>query len=412
MNGSFNKRALQTAVSMALIGGLGVAQANVNVQCPGDIDGDAVWNSPGESQPPNTVCKHFIAGDGFAVMADGSELYTFGFGDRTGTPPTDVISSGILNNEWPGPTIELEEGQEFYLSLTNVGTTMRPDLFDPHTVHFHGFPNAASVFDGVPEVSVSINMGGTLTYYYNIVEPGTYLYHCHVEATEHMEMGMLANLFVHPKQDFTGCLNDQGVSNGNCGPAGRASGGSGGYTYNDGDGTTAWDVEKAIQLGGFDSYFHEEHIAVQPLPFSTLESDYPQLNGRGYPDTVKVGDLPAPPSGDLPTQKLDSAITVLAGQKLLLRISNVGLDRFWTLTAPGLTMKQVGTGARHMRGPDGKNLYVESASINSGGGESMDVLIDTAGVAPGTYFLQTTELHQMSNRNEMDGGMITEIVVN
>ena len=42
----------------------------------------------------------------------------------------------------------------------------------------------------------------------------------------------------------------------------------------------------------------------------------------------------------------------------------------------------------------------------------MDVLIDTAGVAPGTYFLQTAELHQMSNATQMDGGMITEIVVN
>jgi FtsP/CotA-like multicopper oxidase with cupredoxin domain len=348
-------------------------------------------------------------------MPDGSELYTFGFGDRTGVLTPNVIAEGILNNEWPGPTIELEEGQEFYLSLTNVGTTMRPDLFDPHTVHFHGFPNAASVFDGVPEVSISINMGGTLTYYYNIVEPGTYLYHCHVEATEHMEMGMLANLYVHPKQDVDGCATA------GCPVAGRKGGPGGGvaagepegYVFNDDDGTTGWDVEKAIQLGGFDSYFHEQHIAVQPLPFSTMKSDYPQFNGRGYPDTVKPGPLDPPPSGGgKASQKLDSRIEVTSGQTLLLRISNVGLDRFWTLTAPGLTLKQIGTGARHRRGPDGKNLYLETASINSGGGESMDVLINTTGVAPGTYFLQTTELHQMSNRNQMDGGMITEIVVN
>ncbi len=37
-----------------------------------------------------------------------------------------------------------------------------------------------------------------------MVEPGTFIYHCHVEATEHMEMGMLANLFVHPVQDAHG----------------------------------------------------------------------------------------------------------------------------------------------------------------------------------------------------------------
>ena len=54
---------------------------------------------------------------------------------------------------------------------------MRPDLFDPHTVHYHGFPNAATVFDGVPEVSISINMGSTLTYYYNVVVITSYSIH-------------------------------------------------------------------------------------------------------------------------------------------------------------------------------------------------------------------------------------------
>jgi FtsP/CotA-like multicopper oxidase with cupredoxin domain len=415
MNKLFRKRALQAAVSLALMGGVGSVYANVNVQCPGDTNGNAQLD-PGETWPANQKCMHLIAGDGFSVMSDGKELYTFGFGDQTGALPQDVILNGILNNEWPGPTIELEEGQEFYLSLTNVGTTIRPDLFDPHTVHFHGFPNAASVFDGVPEVSISINMGGTLTYYYNIVEPGTYLYHCHVEATEHMEMGMLANLYVHPRQDFLGC------DTGPCVKANRARVIDGepvdpaapeGYVFNDDDGTTGWDVEAAIQLGGFDSAFHDASLLVQPLPFSDLESDYPQFNGRGYPDTVVQGPLPpAPSGGGEPSQLLHSAIEVESGQKLLLRISNVGLDRFWTLTAPGLTMQKVGTGARHMRGPTGKNVYVESASINSGGGESMSLLIDTTGVAPGTYFLQTTELHQMSNATQLDGGMITEIVVN
>ena len=37
----------------------------------------------------NAKCMHLIAGDGFAVMSDGREIYTFGFGDQTGTrPPT------------------------------------------------------------------------------------------------------------------------------------------------------------------------------------------------------------------------------------------------------------------------------------------------------------------------------------
>jgi FtsP/CotA-like multicopper oxidase with cupredoxin domain len=428
------KGILSTALTLMLLGSTGAAFAAVNVQCPGDKDGDAAWNArnerpPGErgGPPANTRCMHLIAGDSFVVMSDSNPMYTFGFGDQTGTPPADVIAEGILDAEWPGPTIVLEEGDEFYLSLSNVGTVIRPDLFDPHTVHFHGFPNAATVFDGVPEVSVSINMGATLTYYYNIVEPGTYIYHCHVEATEHMEMGMLANLYVHAAQDRLGCAS------GGC-PAGGTAGGPAGYAYNDDDGTTGWDVEKAIQVSSFDSNFHDASLFVQPLPFADLEGTYPQINGRGYPDTVVTGDLPPPTdnvapvaghdagkvtgiAGEIlnngtPTQTMDSVISVPQGETLLLRLSNVSIDGFFTLTAQGLTMQVVGTGARHMRGIDGKNIYREVASINFGGGETHDVLIDTTGVAPGTYFLYSTELHQMSNLTELDGGMITEIVVN
>jgi hypothetical protein len=105
-------------------------------------------------------------------------------------------------------------------------------------------------------------------------------------------------------------------------------------------------------------------------------------------------------------------VKVNAGDRLLLRLSNVSIDRFFTITAPGLTMKVIGTGARIMRGVDGKNLYTKVASINFGGGETQDVLVDTAGVVPGTYFLHAAELHQMGNKTAMDGGMITEIVVN
>lgn len=439
---------LRTAISLALLGAGGLVSGKVNVQCPGDKNGDAVWNAPNERSPgeqggppASTRCKHLVAGDSFVVMSDGNPMYTFGFGEQTGTLPANVIADGILDAEWPGPLIELEEGDEFYLSLTNVGTVIRPDLFDPHTVHFHGFPNAATVFDGVPEVSVAINMGSTLTYYYNIVEPGTFIYHCHVEATEHMEMGMLANLYVHPLQDRFGCfdrVNGVPTPNGNC-PAGTrkvaASGGPTGYAYNDNDGTTAWNVEKAIQVSSFDSEFHDASLFVQPLPFSLLEGDYPQINGRGYPDTVKAGALPAPADnaapvaghaagkvtgnpGEIlnngtPTQTMDSRIAVSAGDALLLRLSNVGLDRFYTLTATGLTMKIVGTGAKHMRGLTGKNIYQETASVNFGGGETHDVLLEIPADASGrTFFLHAAELHQMSSRTQLDGGMITEIVVN
>jgi len=243
---------------------------------------------------------------------------------------------------------------------------------------------------------------------------------------------MLANLYVHPAQDVTGCTGSTPCSVATR-KGGTDAGAPLGYTYNDNDGTTAFDAEKAIQVSSFDSDFHDASLFVQPLPFALLEAKYPMINGRGYPDTVSPGDLPPPTdnvdavaghaagkvtgtpgevlNNGTETQTLDSVIEVTQGGKLLLRLSNVSIDRFFTLTAPGLMMQIVGTGARQMRGVDGKNLYRDVASVNFGGGETHDVIIDTAGVALGTYFLHAAELHQMSNLTELDGGMITEIVV-
>jgi FtsP/CotA-like multicopper oxidase with cupredoxin domain len=219
----------------------------VYAQCPGDTNGDSV---PDGTADPNVKCMHLAAGDGFVTMADGKPLYIFGFSDITGTPASQVMDVGALSANFPAPTIRLREGEQFYLNLTNVGMNIRPDLFDPHSVHFHGFPQAAPVFDGTPENSIAVTMGSTISYYYNIVEPGTYMYHCHVEATEHMQMGMLGNLYVEPRQNQTGCTGTTPC------PVARLEHGAAsaplGYAYNDNDGSTGYDVEYPIQIGSFD----------------------------------------------------------------------------------------------------------------------------------------------------------------
>jgi FtsP/CotA-like multicopper oxidase with cupredoxin domain len=394
-----------SAVAIALLAFAALsprAWGEVAVQCPGDTNGDGV---PDVAVPPSVKCLHLGAGDGFITMADGRPMYMFGFSDLTGVPPLGAMDAGMLAANFPAPTIEINEGDELYLSLTNVGMAVRPDLFDPHTVHFHGFPQASAAFDGVPDASVSINMGFTLAYYYNIVEPGTYMYHCHVEATEHMQMGMLGNLYVHPAQDGTSYEYPLG--------SGRT------YTkfvYNDGDGTTGFDREFPIQIGSFDPAFHDASWTVQPLPFAAMRDRYPMLNGRGYPDTVNPAPLAAPAeNGNKVSQKVSSLVEATHGEKVLLRISNLNVTNYYTLTAQGLPMKVVGRGARQLRGAGqgaGQNVHYDVTTVTLGGGESVDVIIDTSAVAPGRYFMYATNLNYLSNDIEEFGGMMTEIVIN
>jgi FtsP/CotA-like multicopper oxidase with cupredoxin domain len=313
--------------------------------------------------------------------------------------------------------------------MTNVGMLIRPDLFDPHTVHFHGFPNASSVFDGVPDASVSINMGASITYYYLAKDAGTYMYHCHVEATEHMQMGMLGNLYVRPIQnrlpDGT-VLGSHIHSNLDYDPVLGLDDPLVGdkYVYNDGDGSTIYDVEYPIQLGSFDPEFHDASLLVQPLPFANMWDRYPMLNGRGYPDTANPAALPAPAeNGGIPSQVESSLITATAGEKILLRLSNLNITVSHNLISPSIPMTVVGMDSRELRSADGTTpLHYDTNSVKLGGGMSADVILDTNGsdglpgtaddVAPGTYYVYAANLNYLSNYNEDFGGMMTEIVIN
>ena len=74
-------------------------------------------------------------------------------------------------------------------------------------------------------------------------------------------------------------------------------------------------------------------------------------------------------------------------------------------------MRVVGTGARLLRGPDGKDTSYLTSSVTLGGGETVDVILDTADIEPGTYFLYTTNLNFLSNDKEDFGGIMTEIII-
>jgi len=346
---------------------------------------------------------HLAGGDGFITMADRREsLYIFGFSDLTGIPENLIFEEGTLGANSPAPNIILDEGDEFYLRLTNVGMVMRPDLFDPHSVHWHGLPNSSPIFDGLPESAIVINMGATLTYYYKVTDPGTYFFHCHVEATEHMQMGMIGNLWVRPLQNVTGA--------GPLVPPGK-------YAYNDGDGSTAYDREYPLQIDSFDSNFHDASITVQFLPFYEMKGNYPLINGRGYPDTV-AASVPAPPeNGDRPSQPIGSLIECNSGEKVLLRIVNASVTEFYTLATTGLPFTVVGKDAHILRGPTGINLAYSTHSITLGGGETADVIftapaiqsLDPVGYE--TYVFYTTNLNHLSNNTEDFGGIMTEIRV-
>jgi hypothetical protein len=503
-------------------------------------------------------CQEISGGDGMMTEADGNQTYMFSFGPLSGlgaiqngqpgtqfpsifnnpytagdssgnylngqpnplsdgtsasdptapgangalTDPAGIMNTGVLNGNIPAPLMAFDEDDEFFLTLSNVGMIMRPDLFEQHTVHFHGYPNASSFYDGVPDASLAINIGGSFTYYYLAPDAGTYFWHCHITPPEHLQMGMVGQLFVRPRQnrlavghslwaslaggsgltgaDTSGQQSDLRTA---CNPAEPAAAGQRGpdilcsvpvppsntiaqgsyatadplgryaagdsfkYVYNDGDGSTRYDIDVPIQIHGFDPNFHFVGMTFNPEGFSDMKDKYFLLNGRSYPDTVGVAGGPADVLGDLagtsnpdpvthaistndtdsisrPSQPLHSLITLystggppnvcgqpLCGQRAALRIADLDVQEYQTLSSIGIPMLLVGFNAKIQRDEAGNNLFVKTNSITLGGGESLDVILDSTGIAPGTYFLYTPQLDHLSNDAENFGGLMTEVVI-
>ena len=358
--------------------------------------------------------------------------------------PRPIMDIAVMNGNIPAPLMAIDEDDEFFLTLTNTGMIMRPDLFEQHTVHFHGYPNASAFYDGVPDASVAINIGGSFTYYYLAPDAGTYFWHCHITPPEHLQMGMVGQLYVRPRQNRvpstmtlyaglnaqqgdlrTACDSSKDIlcsnplpaagDNGLKGGATTASqGGTGGYAYNDGDGSTWYDVEYPLQIHGFDPTFHFVGMTFNPEGFTEMKDKYFLLNGRSYPDTVTPGPLATQSTdGTLHySQPLPSIITMTQGQKALLRISDLDVTEYQTLASLGIPMKVIGFNAKLLRDQAGNNLYYTTNSITLAGGESLDVILDSTGVPKGTYYLYTPNLDHLSNDAENFGGLMTEVHVN
>jgi FtsP/CotA-like multicopper oxidase with cupredoxin domain len=370
--------------------------------------------------------------------------------------PRQIMDVGVMNGNIPAPLVAFDEDDEMFLTLTNVGMIMRPDLFEQHTIHFHGYPNASSVYDGVPDASVAINIGGSFTYYYLAPDAGTYFWHCHITPPEHLQMGMVGQLYVRPRQNRvpsgeslyaalqmqqadlrTACRRPgdgatptvttvPDILCANPLPATVNSTGQGidklgkpqKYAYNDGDGSTAYDVEYALQIHGFDPNFHFVGMTFNPEAFADMKDKFFLLSGRSYPDTVTPGPMATQSSDGRMhySQPLPSIINIPAGGKALLRIADLDVSEYQTLASLGIPMKEIGFNAKLLRDQAGNNLEFFTNSITLGGGESLDVILDASDITKypsgSVFYLFTPNLDHLSNDQENFGGLMTEVRIN
>ena len=342
--------------------------------------------------------------------------YIFGFRNVTGM--TAVQKSNQKNKAQHSAPLfwakqfDPNHPADFKVQLTNLGLALRPDLFDAHTLHWHGFRNVIPFFDGEPTGSVAVPSGRDFTYVYRPRDPGTYMYHCHVEDVEHVHMGMSGLVFVRPLQDGDTALYASGK-----------------YMYNDGNGSTGFDREFAMFLSEVWAESHWADAHIQLPEWSDYRADFSLLNGRVYPDTIAPngsidpfnpvrgadGDLIAPAGRpELKYQPHSSLVNCNAGDRVALRFANLGF-REQAMTLAGIRMRVVGRDATPMRGRDGTDTSYETGTINIGPGESFDVIFTAppkTGSGYDTYMLYNRNYTRSNNLAPGGfGGQATEIRV-
>jgi len=389
--------------------------------------------TPG-THPPKTV--HLAGTDGWVSMPQGSpddlpffpdslapadrNTYVFGFRDVTGLTPAQVAAQRG-KAQISAPMMAFDEEDDITITLTNLGLLLRPDLFDGHTLHWHGFVNAIPLFDGVPELSLSVPVGRDLSYFYRPHDAGTYMYHCHFEDVEHVQMGMTGMVFVRPKQNQT---NDGVVvvrpelAAGQPNPWGGTIAATippGKYAYNDFDGSTRYDREFAFMITELWSAAHWRDAHIQVSNWTDYDPSFWLLNGRGYPDTTapngvsNAGNLT---SADprLQSQPISSLVTCNTGDRVLLRMSNLGYQNH-TMSVDNIDLQIVAKDASLLKGRDGVTNYITTNTVDLGPGESRDIIFVAPNI-PGEYLLYDRKYSYLQNGGGPGyGGMMTKIIV-
>ena len=241
----------------------------------------------------------------------------------------------------PSPMIWGEVGDHIYITLINIGMKYLSNFKDFHTVHMHG-AHVATQLDGFPESSFGVPMWEkttekppTATYFFHPENPGTLMYHCHVEASEHVQMGMYGALVIYPSMRS---LAKNGITK--CSKCGYwklngeeqyhipKTSTNRNFAYNNIH--SYFDKEYVMLLSDLDSLWHESVRNPDPEnPFNPVnfKPNFWLVNGRAFPDTLEPHPLtPNPndnPDPNLTQINYESYVHVKTNEKFLLRMINM-----------------------------------------------------------------------------------------
>jgi plastocyanin len=247
-----------------------------------------------------------FAAEGYVSMADGVQVYSWGYGATTGSGGTGLMQIS-------GPTLLVNQGDVVTVTFTNNLPTRTSILFP-------GQSNVQGSGGDAGPLAQEAGPGQTVTYTFTATQPGTYLYQSGTQPSLQTEMGLVGALIVYPTTP-------------------TASGGRRAYAH---DGT-AYDRETLVLVGDIDSDIHaavDDQVkdaratgaaclttvdpAAQCVFSADLSKRFPKywtLNGRTSPDVFAKNFAP-----ELPHQPYNTLPRLHPGERMLLRVIGAGTD--------------------------------------------------------------------------------------
>ncbi|MBV8081440.1 MAG: multicopper oxidase domain-containing protein [Candidatus Eremiobacteraeota bacterium] len=105
--------------------------------------------------------------------------------------PGTTVDAWTYNGTVPGPTIHVRQGDTLRVIFTN-------HLPAPTTIHWHGMDVPAAM-DGTPGFSQPpVPPGQSFVYQFVVRQPGTYIYHTHVDDLNQLDRGLYGAVVVEP----------------------------------------------------------------------------------------------------------------------------------------------------------------------------------------------------------------------
>ncbi len=208
----------------------------------------------------------------------------------------------------PSPPIRVEQGDTVWIVLENTH-------YFPHTIHLHGvdhpwIDSSGEGNDGVPQTSDKFVVPGqSRTYEIRPRQPGTFVYHCHVQTHVHLAMGLVGMFIVEENRPNNWV-----------------------QTFNVGGGQVRHPSKAVLEEydNEYDLHYHamdkELHSIIQKhndprliakamnrdYDMTDSTEDYYVLNGRSFPYTLRESIIVAEPDKNIKTRIFNSSGELLA----------------------------------------------------------------------------------------------------